>query len=69
VESGETFAVTCGGKPVMELVPPRLKGGLDLGAAAEFMRQRGIKEWFPYVAKDFDNPLPEDFLLRPLPEL
>lgn len=68
VENGETVVVTRNGKAVMELVPPRRKGGLDLEAGREYMRKHGIKEWFPYVAEDFDDPLPEDFLLRPLPE-
>jgi prevent-host-death family protein len=68
VERGETIVVTRNGKPAFEMVPHKPRGGLDLEAAEEFLRQRGIKELFSYVADDFDDPLPEDFLLRPLPE-
>ena len=72
VEQGETVVVTEHGKPVLDLVPhtvppEKKKGGIDLEAGREFLRQRGITDPFPYVAEDFDDPLPEDFLLRPLP--
>jgi hypothetical protein len=26
-----------------------------------------VKDPVPYIADDFDDPLPEDFLIRPLP--
>lgn len=68
VEGGETVIVTRNGRPVMDLVPHKRKGGLDLAAGEAFMRERGIKEWFTSVSDDFDDPLPEDFLLKPLPE-
>lgn len=67
VEQGETVVVTRGGKPVLDLVPHKKKGGLDLEAGREYLRQRGVDKFFSYVAEDFDDPLPEDFLLRPLP--
>jgi prevent-host-death family protein len=67
VESGETVVVTRNGKPVLDLVPHQPKGGLDLEAGAEFLRQHGVTQLFSYIADDFDDPLPEDFLLRPLP--
>jgi prevent-host-death family protein len=66
-EAGETVVVTRNGKPAFDLVPHKQKGGVDLTAGDEFLRTRGIKEAFPYVADDFDDALPEDFLLRPLP--
>jgi prevent-host-death family protein len=68
VEKGETVVVTRNGKPILDLVPHRRKGGLDLEAGEEFKREHGVKELFPYVADDFDEPLPEDFLVRPLPD-
>ena len=68
VEAGETVVVTRNGKPVMELVPPKRKGGIDLEAGAKFLREHGVTQFFSYVAEDFDDPLPEDFLLKPLPE-
>ena len=67
VEKGETVTVTRNGKPVFDLVPHRKKGGIDLAAGRAYLQKRGIKELVTYVADDFDDPLPEDFLLRPLP--
>lgn len=62
VEKGETIVVTRNGKPVLDLVPHRRKGGLNLDAIDEFKRKYGIAELVPYIAEDFDAPLPEDFL-------
>ena len=67
VEQGETVVVTRHGKPIFDLVPHRPKGGLNLAAIEEFKKKHGVEAVFPYVAVDFDEPLPEDFLLRPLP--
>ncbi len=33
VEEGETVTITRNGKPVLDMVPHRKKGGLDLGRA------------------------------------
>lgn len=68
VEKGETVVVTRNGTPVFDLVPHQEKGGLDLEAGKAFLQRRGIGQLVTYVADDFDEPLPEDFLLRPLPE-
>jgi prevent-host-death family protein len=68
VENGETVVVTRNGKPAFDLVPHTLRGGLDLEALREFKRKHGIGQIFGPVPEDFDDPLPEDFLLRPLPE-
>jgi prevent-host-death family protein len=67
VEKGETVTVTRNGKPVFDLVPHRKKGGLDFAAGDAYLRRAGIKQTKLYIADDFDDPLPEDFLLRPLP--
>jgi prevent-host-death family protein len=71
VEKGETVTVTRDGKPVFDLVPrddaTQKKGGIDLDALHAHLKALGVKDAFPYVADDFDDPLPEDFLLRPLP--
>lgn len=66
VEKGETVVITRNGKPVLDLIPHRGKT-LNLEAGQKFLKQRGVKEIFPFVADDFDAPLPEDFLLKPLP--
>ena len=68
VEKGETVTVTRNGKPVLDLVPHKRKGGLNWKAIDDFKRKHGVEKIFPYVAPDFDDPLPEDFLLRPLPK-
>ena len=51
---------------VFDLVPLRATA-LRLEGGEEFLKKRGVKEIFPYAADDFDQPLPEDFLLKPLP--
>ena len=66
-EKGETVVVTRNGKPVFDLVPHQIWGGLCLEAGEKFLRERGVNEIFPYVADDFDAPLSEDVLLGPLP--
>jgi prevent-host-death family protein len=67
-ESGERIIVTRHGKPAFELVPPQKKGGLNLEAGAEYLRSIGIEPRGSWISPDFDAPLPEDFLLQPLPE-
>ncbi|NLS04518.1 type II toxin-antitoxin system Phd/YefM family antitoxin [Rhizobium sp. P32RR-XVIII] len=68
VEEGETIVVTRNGRPVFDLVPHKPRGGLNLEAGQAYLRSRGITNPVPFIADDFDDPLPEDFLLRPLPE-
>jgi prevent-host-death family protein len=71
VEQGEIVTVTRDGKPVFDLVPREnstdRKGGINWEAMQASIRARGISNPVPYIAEDFDEPLPEDFLLRPLP--
>jgi prevent-host-death family protein len=68
VERGKTVVVTRNGKPVFDLVPhnPR-KGGLNWDAVAAFKRKHKLKTIVGPIPDDFDAPLPEDFLIRPLP--
>ncbi len=67
VEQGETIVVTRNGRPVLDLVPHRPRGGIDLEAIEAFKREHGVDRLVTYIADDFDDPLPEDFLLQPLP--
>jgi prevent-host-death family protein len=67
VERGETIVVTRNGRPAFDLVPHQTRKGLRLEAIDEFKRKHRIKAIVPYIANDFDEPLQEDFLLRPLP--
>jgi len=67
-EAGETITVTRNGKPSFDLVPhKKKKGGTDWEAARAFKRAHGIDKFFGEMAPDFDDPLPEDFLITPLP--
>ncbi len=67
VENGETVVVTRDGRPVFDLTPHRRRAGLTLEAIGDFKRRHNLETIFSFVAEDFDDPLPEDFLLRPLP--
>jgi prevent-host-death family protein len=68
VEKGERVTVTRHGKPVFDLVPHEQKGGVDLEAGARYLESLGIEGPLFVIADDFDDPLPEDFLLQPLPD-
>ncbi len=65
VEQGETIVITRDGKPIADLVPHARKGGIDFERIARFKRERGISRLVTYIAPDFDDPLPEDFLITP----
>jgi prevent-host-death family protein len=70
VQRGETVVLTRDGEPVARLVPTlRKAGGLRLEALAQYKREHGIDAFFGPIPEDFDAPLPEDILLRPLPPL
>lgn len=44
------------------------RSGLRLDAIDAFKAKQGMTHIVAFIADDFDDPLPEDFLLRPLPE-
>ena len=67
VERGETIVVTRNGAPVFDMTPHRPKKGLRLEAIEDFKREHGVDRVIEFIAEDFDEPLAEDFLLRPLP--
>lgn len=67
VEGGQTIVVTRNGRPAFEMAPHQKRGGLDYAAGEAYLRSKGIVSRPPIIADDFDAPLPEDFLLRPLP--
>ncbi len=68
VEKGETITVTRNGRPVFDLVPHKKKSGINWEAGEKYLRERGVTKLFSHIAPGFDDPLPEDFLLQPLPE-
>lgn len=58
VEAGEEVIIARAGKPVVRLIKADVKpGGVRIGVAKGLLRR---------VAADFDAPLGEDFLLRPI---
>jgi prevent-host-death family protein len=65
VEDGETIVVTRHGKPAFDLVPHVNKGGIDLEAVRGYWKRKGIDNPIPWISPDFDDPLPEDFLITP----
>jgi prevent-host-death family protein len=67
-EAGERIVVTRNGKPVFDIVPHEKKGGLDYEAGDRWLMARGLKRPKIWISPDFDEPLPVDFLLQPLPE-
>jgi len=67
VERGETIVVTRNGRPAFDIVPHLACKGLRLEAIDEFKRKHRIKTIVPFIADGFDDPLPEDLLLKPLP--
>jgi prevent-host-death family protein len=67
VEEGETVVVTRNGRPILDLVPHQTRKGLRFEAIEKFKRKHRIKTIVSDIADDFDDPLPEDFLLRALP--
>jgi prevent-host-death family protein len=68
VEAGETVVITRNGTPVADLVPhKRTPKKLNFDAVRQFNEARGIKGIVSYIAPDFDDPLPEDFLISPMP--
>ena len=64
VERGERIVVTRNGRPILDLVPHETAGGVNFAAGQAYLRSKGIDDPVPFIAEDFDAPLPEDFLLR-----
>jgi prevent-host-death family protein len=66
VEAGEKITVTRDGQPVVDLVKhvPR-KRGLNWEALRAFKKEHGIEKVVEWISPDFDDPLPEDFLITP----
>jgi antitoxin (DNA-binding transcriptional repressor) of toxin-antitoxin stability system len=66
VEQGERITVTRNGKPVLEMVAPKRNGGIDWEAGERWLKERGITRKESWISPDFDDPLPEDFLITPI---
>jgi len=55
--------VTDNEEPVVDRLPHR---GLKLEAVSEFKRKHRVSAIVTRIVEDFDTPLPEEFLIRPL---
>jgi prevent-host-death family protein len=67
VEAGTRVVITRNGKPVADVVPHEgRKGGVDFEALERWKREQGIERIVGEIPADFDDPLPEDFLITPL---
>ena len=67
-EAGERVVVTRDGKPVASIISiDENRGGLNLQALKDYKRKHGIKSFVREIPADFDDPLPEDFLITPMP--
>jgi antitoxin (DNA-binding transcriptional repressor) of toxin-antitoxin stability system len=70
-EAGETIVITRDGRPVLDLVvhkPEKPRDGLNVEALGDYKRKYGIDKIVALITDDFDDPLPEDFLIQPLPQ-
>jgi prevent-host-death family protein len=67
VEADETITVTRNGKPAFDLVPHvQRRAGIDIHRLQSYKKARGIKRVVEFIPDDFDDPLPENFLIKPL---
>ncbi len=65
-EAGETVVITRDGKPVADVVAHKeRKGGINWDALDAYKKKHGITKFVEYIPEDFDDPLPEDFLITP----
>jgi prevent-host-death family protein len=55
-EGGERVVITKHGKPVVEMVPARRKGGFDFAKAAEIRERLGLSGVTITLSDDFDDP-------------
>jgi prevent-host-death family protein len=66
-EGGERIVITRNGKPIAELGPHKKGGGINWDALRKYKEERGFPGIVAEIPDDFDDPLPEDFLIRSLP--
>ena len=66
VEAGENIVITRNGDAVAELSAHNKRGGINREALAQWKFERGYQRLAGPAIGDFDEPLPEDILIRPL---
>ena len=70
-ESGERIVLTRNGKPVADLVPhegAKEEDKMSILDRVQAWHTSNPAKAIGWVSDDFDDPLPEDFLLQPFPE-
>jgi prevent-host-death family protein len=71
VEAGERITLTRHGKPIADLVPHeavKKEQPMSLLARVEAWHKANPSKGIGWVSPDFDEQLPEDFLLQPFPD-
>jgi prevent-host-death family protein len=64
-EDGEHIVITRNGRPVAQLGPIPQGGGIDFEALDRWKKERGYTRVAGPIPPNFDDPLPEDFLITP----
>ena len=67
VEAGERVIITRNGKPIADVTPHQERQGINWEALEKWKKERGVDRIVKYIAPDFDDPLPADFLITPGP--
>ena len=67
-EAGERIVLTRHGKPVADLVPHVEDKPMSFMERYEAWHAANPSPGIGWISPDFDDPLPEDFLLQPLPD-
>ena len=65
-EQGRTSVITRNGKPVADIVPHQPKKGFDRAALQRWKAERGYDRLVGPAVGNFDDPLDEDVLSKPL---
>jgi prevent-host-death family protein len=62
-EAGEKIILTRHGKPVAEIGPVAKSDGINFAALDVIKKRLDVEKLVTYIAPDFDDPFPEDYLI------
>jgi antitoxin (DNA-binding transcriptional repressor) of toxin-antitoxin stability system len=65
-EKGDVVTITRNGRPVADLKIHQPRKGFDRAALEAWKRERGYFRLVGPAVEDFDRPLDEDILIKPL---
>jgi antitoxin (DNA-binding transcriptional repressor) of toxin-antitoxin stability system len=57
--------ITRDGVPVADVTAHKPKGGINFERGRAYLKSLGIDNFVTYISPDFDDPLPEDYLITP----